>query len=150
MGRGLGPTQRALLEYLDEAETREAPPGRVAPAFVTVAELSEVVGRSNRQVLTAIRALEARDLVKVGRGELRGEPTGRLATRRPIRGGLVGTSEPVVIRKGEPWPYKPGYVAAEDVTMYHAWRAVHGLVVASVAVLERRLELREERRAETH
>lgn len=102
----------------------------LVPPWTTIEAIAEAVGRSRRQTLAAVRALESRDLVGTRREELRYEATGRLIPRQTRRGGVIG--EPVLVKEGEPWPYRPGYVVSRDTTFYPSIRGVHGLLVWSV------------------
>lgn len=58
MSRGIGATQRAILDALDGATDRW---------WLTVAGLAESVDRSQRQVRAAVRSLEHRGLVAITR-----------------------------------------------------------------------------------
>lgn len=116
MSRGLGVTQRAILDLLRGTEH----------IWLTIAELAEQLERSPRQILTAVRALERRELVVVT-SECLGwnAGTGRLAWKRSY------IEEPTVhtVEKGEPWPLQEGYVATERTEFYRAGTPISGLAV---------------------
>ena len=61
MSKGLGVTQKAILGELIRATVRDE--NHLGP--VTVMDLSRAIGRSDRQIRTAVRALEKRGLVNV-------------------------------------------------------------------------------------
>src|SRR5690348_8270748 len=58
MGRGPGAAQRAILDALTAADK----------VWLTIPELAERTGRSERQVRTAVHGLEARELAAVSYG----------------------------------------------------------------------------------
>lgn len=120
MSRGLGTTQQAILRTLAEHEY----------SALSVAELAERVGRSPRQVRTAVHALARRGAVVItregigwhGAGEY-----GRLA-RQP-RGGKLPVA--LTVRKGEPTPYAryQGYGAWRDTEYVRNGMPAYGLLV---------------------
>src|SRR5260370_2600282 len=94
MSRGLGQAQRTILATLaDDADYA-----------LTTANLAERLGRSQRQIRTAVDALERRGLVVVTRGHvaLNGERKYGKVTRQ-----LKETPGSVLVRKVEPWPTQP-------------------------------------------
>lgn len=116
MSRGLGVTQRAILDTLRDDEH----------VWLTIAGLAQRLERTPRQILTAVRALEKRGLVVVTTECLGwNHGTGRLAQKRAY------VDEPTVLTvgKGDPWPLREGYVAAERTEFYRTGTPVNGLAV---------------------
>jgi hypothetical protein len=117
MSRGLGTAQRGILGALADA-VRD---------YMTVPELAQATGRSERQVRAAVRALEGRALVVVTRGCTGWRGTGEY-------GRLVElphfSLEPVLtVREGERHPDRPAWVAARDVEFGRAGMPTYGLLV---------------------
>jgi DNA-binding Lrp family transcriptional regulator len=134
VSRGIGKTQQRILS---ELAVINPPPELLVPHdcdyALTVVELSERIGLSDRQIRRAVRALEDRGLVIAtkttvwhGVGEY-----GPLVRRREAGMGEYGPEVPTarVVRKGEPWPWKRGYVAAIDVELVHAGMPTPALLV---------------------
>jgi DNA-binding transcriptional ArsR family regulator len=123
MSRGIGGTQRAILDTLES----------VAEQFrwLTIADLAERLGRSDRQIRSAVRSLEGRGLVK--------------DTREQVGWKGWGESGPLIQRGAPGWPDDSGVPTAgvagrqvwEDwrwvyrkVEMIHAGMPVFGLGVS--------------------
>ncbi len=118
MSRGLGTAQLGILGALADA----------ARDYMTVPELAQATGRSERQVRAAVRALEGRALVVITRGCTGWRGTGEY-------GRLVElphfSLEPVLtVREGERHPDRPGWVAARDVEFGRLGMPTYGLLVA--------------------
>ena len=108
MSTGIGKTQQRILSELES----------VAGQYnaLTVMELSERLGCSDRQIRKAVHSLAERDLVVLtkehggwkGRGEY-----GLVKSRRWLSDSDVPTA--FVVKEGEPWPGNPDYVAKRDI-----------------------------------
>lgn len=106
MPRGIGKTQQRILDELAAATDSWC---------LTVVDLADRLGISDRQVRTAVYSLYRRDMVVLtkehagwkGRGEY-----GRLVPRRLSWARDVPTA--LTVKAGEPWPGKEGYTAARD------------------------------------
>jgi hypothetical protein len=124
MGHGLGPTQRAILAALDTSED----------VCMTVPELATELQRSQRQIRTAVHALETRGLVIVKRGHTgwrgRGE-YGRLSQRWRERDASLPTA--LTVKAGERWPGSQWYRARRDTEFVRNGMPTYGLLVWSLA-----------------
>jgi DNA-binding transcriptional ArsR family regulator len=120
MSRGIGATQRRILDALGQSES----------VALTVAELGAALGASQRQIRTAVRSLEARGLVAVTNEFIGWQGTGsygRLCRRR-------WKDEPpanLVAEPGDPWPIPAGYsrVTTKQTEFIYQGMPIHGLMV---------------------
>lgn len=126
--------QRAILAALADAEGD----------YLTMPELAQATGRSDRQVRTAVRSLEGRALVVITReytGWRGAGEYGRLVAL-PHWNPDQPELEPVLtVHAGERWPYTRRGVAARDVEFGRAGMPTYGLLV----FLPERHEAREAR-----
>jgi MarR family len=123
MSRGLGTAQRAILAALREDDDYA----------LSVTELAGKLGRSQRQVRAAVRALEARKLVVITRDHIGWRGAGEYGRLRRSYGSADGDLPRVKVRAGEPWPIpsrRPGeFVASKDVEFVRAGMPTFGLLV---------------------
>ena len=134
MSRGPGTAQRAILAALADAEGD----------YMTVPELAQATGRSDRQVRTAVRSLEGRALVVITReytGWRGAGEYGRLVALPHFNPDQPELEPVLTVREGEPWPGRPGWKAARDVEFGRAGMPTYGLLV----FLPERHEAREAR-----
>ena len=114
MSRGIGKTQQAILDALAADDD----------PCLTVAELAERVTVSERQIRRAVRSLEDRRLVVITKrstGQRGVGEYGRLVPRQTLRYNYgLEVSTATVVKKGDPWPWLKGYVAARDLELVHA------------------------------
>ncbi len=105
MGRGIGKTQRRILDELAAADADG----------LTVVELAECVGASDRQIRRAVHALADRELVVLTKehGGWKGEGRyGRLVSRR--EDWDLDVPAALTVKAGEPLPFGKGYPALRD------------------------------------
>jgi hypothetical protein len=122
VSRGLGTAQRDILGALADA----------ARDYMTVPELAQVTGRSERQVRAAVRALEGRALVVITRGctGWRGAGVyGRLVELPHFNPDQPELEPVLTVRAGERHPARPAWVAARDVEFGRAGMPTYGLLV---------------------
>jgi hypothetical protein len=122
MSRGIGKTQQRILDELASIE----PPKRdwllIVGGSLTVMELAERLGIPDRQVRRAVRALEDRGLVVITRGiSYHGIGEYGPLVRRKWMFSIDTKDLPTakVLKAGEPWPWRPGYVASRDTELVH-------------------------------
>ncbi|MBW4780490.1 winged helix-turn-helix domain-containing protein [Rhodococcus fascians] len=142
MSRGLGTAQRRILAELDKDRFGRG----------TAPELAQALGMNDRQVRTALRSLERRGLVVI---TVESPPAGfsRTTDTRAHKGvgkygplrqkfGYKWESEipTVIVREGEPWPQKPGYVAARDAEFYHEGMPVGRVMLVQLAESKRLMD----------
>lgn len=118
MSRGLGKTQRRLIDILNEDEDRA----------LSVKELARRADISERQCLTACKALEKRDLVgmtKAGGGLIPDENARPFMAWPGQLPDIYRRWKPehvpeklYSLSKGDPLPWKPGWTAPGDVDVY--------------------------------
>ena len=120
MSRGIGATQRAILKTLQ--------PDR----WATIAELAESRGRGHRQILSAVRALEARELVRVQRKQIGWKGWGESGPL--IRRGASGWPDDADVptaEVGNRWVWQsPGGWDRRKVELIRAGMPVYGLGVS--------------------
>lgn len=116
MSRGIGKTQRAILDALEvDPDTPQ-----------TIKELAATVGISERQCLRACTSLQDRRLLIMRKW---GKGCGYSDKARPVfahagelpRSYRYAKNPPAPIGhldKGDPWPGKPGYVASAPTDIY--------------------------------
>jgi hypothetical protein len=133
MGRGIGKTQQAILAELTALTDHGWPSGW--DKKLDIAELVKRIGRSDRQIRTAVRSLERRGLVAVTRehlgwtgiGEYGREELRDGSSYRPPHGPEIPTSR--VIRKGEPWHRGRDQVATGNYELVRGGMPTWGLAV---------------------
>src|ERR1017187_1791017 len=97
MGHGLGTTQQTILGTLEASDQ----------LALTTAALAEKLGRSPRQIRTAVHALEDRGLVKITKEHVGWHGAGEYGTIRE-RGTFKDLPTAMVVKAGEPWPRRMG------------------------------------------
>lgn len=118
MSRGLGKTQRRLIDILNEDEDRG----------LSVKELARRADISERQCLTACRSLEKRELVAMHREAGDVIPrydldpivssAGVIPQAYYSSRGVSRVEKLYSLSKGDPLPWQPGWTAARDLDVY--------------------------------
>ena len=114
MSRGVGKTQQRILDVLAATEHGN----------LTVVALAERLGASPRQIRQAVHSLAGRELVVLTKEGLGWQGVGEYGplVRRKSMYNEYGPEVPTatVIREGDPWPWRYGYVAREDTELVHS------------------------------
>jgi AraC-like DNA-binding protein len=164
VSKGIGKTQQRILDELeaasDTSESDAATDDESAPTdeesglkfmaaaraaahnWLSVADLAQRIGCSDRQIRRAVRSLESRRLVVITRQQLGQKGVGEygpLVQRESWHGQDVPTA--MVVRKGETWPRArewgsdvdvDTWTAKHDIEFVHVGMPTHGLAVWSI------------------
>jgi biotin operon repressor len=140
VSKGIGKTQQRILDALAD-EKKYLP--------LTVPDLAERIGCSERQIRRAVHSLEDRGLVVITRENMRWKGYGEYG--RLARKHWPWDEDALVVltvKAGEPWPIQfrgPGWRASSDTEFYYGGVPTPGLLVwlpeQRIAHLEHRLSL---------
>ncbi len=107
MSRGIGKTQQRILDELAATTNRW---------YLTVVELAERLGVSDRQVRRAVHSLHGHGLVVLTKEHADWKGSGEYGRLVPRHWPSLTKDVPTAftVKAGEPWPGKEGYVARRD------------------------------------